>query len=177
MILNVAYWMPLERRYAHRTDAVSTVYRDGVTLLHGWKRHIRNLFFVKLFVRKHHNPLQMSYIHVHVHVRPCTAAAVHRNAGLCSQHIPFQHGRYKRNRRTGGPGKCSPVTPTPITLIVACIVSAFCTTLLSPYIHHWYTVQHTTVLVIFHLIFQTIITGLTFVGNESQDKSSYSRTK
>ena len=42
------------------------------------------------------------------------AAATHRNAGLCSQHVQFQHVRYKGNRRT-----CTPYpTTTPITLSV-----------------------------------------------------------
>jgi len=43
-ILNVAYLTPLQRRYAYRTGAMSTVYRDDVTLRHGWKLHIHSLF-------------------------------------------------------------------------------------------------------------------------------------
>jgi len=45
--LNVAYWTPLQRRCAHCTGAILTVYREGVTLFHGWKLHIRRLFLCR----------------------------------------------------------------------------------------------------------------------------------
>ena len=116
--LNVAYWTPLQRRYAHCAGAILTVYRDGVTLLHRWKIHSRSLFVCRdiwsrtSYLVTNFNTTTLLYIRAYTSsssssvqrsllIDAVAAAATHRNAGLCSQHVQFQHVRFKGNRQTG----------------------------------------------------------------------------